>query len=319
MGDDSLRRARGGRAHGRGDPLAVSGSPDDLRRSVALDATDRFPFIATLRGWGVLAGFVLLTLPLMPVQAVLKRVSASGARALPFWYHRQVCRLLGIRLTVSGQPVRNTPVLLIANHSSWLDIPVLSAAAPVSFIAKREVGTWPGISALARLQRTVFVDRERRTSVGETAREISDRLAAGDTLVLFAEGTSSDGNRVLPFRSSLFGAVIGRRRDALDESPGGPGQALLSAGASVQTVALVYTRRHGVPLGRAERVHVGWYGDMDMIPHAWTLLRSGPLDVTVAFGPPVPIGSVADRKALARSTEAEIRGAVAQLLRSGGS
>ncbi len=93
-----------------------------------------------------MAGFATLTLPLMPVQAVLLRTTSRGARAFPHWYHRQVCRLLGIRLQIEGAVARDRPVLVVANHSSWLDIPVLSAVAPVSFIAKKEVGGWPFVS-----------------------------------------------------------------------------------------------------------------------------------------------------------------------------
>jgi 1-acyl-sn-glycerol-3-phosphate acyltransferase len=253
----------------------------------------------------VLAGFTALTLPLMPVQAVLLRASGRGARAFPHWYHRQVCRLLGIRLQVDGAVAAGKPVLLVANHTSWLDIPVLSAVAPVSFIAKKEVGGWPFVSSLARLQRSVFVDRTRRTAVGETTSEMSARLAAGDTLVLFAEGTSSDGNRVLPLRTSLFGAVL----------PGEKGGEVPPE-AVVQTCAIVYARLHGLPLGRAGRPFIGWYGDMEMGGHAWNLLKSGPLDVQIALGPPVAIGSFSDRKALARHVEIELRRSVVRLLRN---
>jgi lyso-ornithine lipid O-acyltransferase len=252
----------------------------------------------------ILTGFAMLTLPLMPVQALLLRTSIRGARMLPHWYHRQVCRLLGIRLAIDGSIARGTPVLIVANHSSWLDIPILSAVAPVSFIAKKEVSGWPFVSQLARLQRSVFVDRTRRTAVGETASEMSARLASGDALVLFAEGTSTDGNRVLPLRTSLFGAVWpnGRR--------GG-----LPGGTVVQTCAVVYAKLHGLPIGRAGRPTVGWYGDMAMGSHAWDLLRAGPLDVRIVAGPPVSIDSFADRKALARHMEIELRQAVVRLLR----
>src|SRR5690606_10062293 len=163
--------------------------------------------MGTFRAASILTGFFALTVPLMPVQAALLRLSSAGARRFPHWYHRQVCRLIGVRLTIEGRVAADRPVLLISNHTSWLDIPVLSAVAPVSFVAKKEVGRWPFVSSLARLQRTVFVDRERRSAVGETTGEIMARLADGDTIVLFAEGTSSDGNRVLPFKTSLFAAA----------------------------------------------------------------------------------------------------------------
>lgn len=260
--------------------------------------------IDTLRGFYILTMFALLTLPLMPVQALLLRTHLPSARKFPNWYHRQVCRLFGIRITTEGALAPGKAVLLVSNHTSWLDIPVLSAVAPVSFVAKREVGTWPGVSALARLQRSVFVDRQRRSAAGDSASEIQDRLAQGDAIVLFAEGTSSDGNRVLPFKTSLFGAVKSQRPGALPETH-----------AVVQTVALVYTKLHGIPLGRADRVRVGWYGDMEMTSHAWEVLRAGPLDVTVRIGAPVALHEFADRKALARHTEREVRENVLRVLR----
>lgn len=261
--------------------------------------------MSSLRAGAILGGFLGLTLPLMPVQALLVRTSPRLARRLPNWYHRQVCRLIGVRLEIEGEVVRDRPVLLVANHTSWLDIPVLSALAPVSFVAKREVGGWPFVSSLARLQRTVFVDRERRTSVGETASEILARLADGDAIVLFAEGTSTDGNRVLAFKTALFAAV-----KPTDAGTGAP------ADAVVQTVSLVYTRLHGVPLGRADRPLVGWYGDMEMQGHAWQLLKAGPLDVRIRVGQPIPLDHFGDRKQLARLSEEAVREGVVGILRA---
>ena len=260
-------------------------------------------FSGPLRGGLVFAAFLALTLPLMPVQAILKRTSTRSARLFPHWYHRQVCRILGIRISVHGQLAPNNSVLLVSNHSSWLDIPILSAVAPVSFVAKREVGGWPGVGILARLQRTVFVDRTRRTATGRTTGEIAERLAAGDNVVLFAEGTSTDGNRVLPFRSSLFGAAIPNSTTVGDAAP------------VLQTVSIVYTHIHGVPLSRADRPLTAWYGDMDMLPHGWGVLQAGPLNVVVAIGTPVQLAAGVDRKALAHEAQQAVRQEVAKLLR----
>ncbi len=264
--------------------------------------------MSNIRASAILAAFFLLTVPLMPVQAVLTKVSRRAARRFPHWYHRQVCRLLGVHLNVKGEVVGDRPVLLVSNHTSWLDIPVLSAVAPVSFVAKKEVGSWPFVSSLARLQRTVFVDRNRRHTTGEAADEIMERLNQGDAIVLFAEGTSSDGNRVLPFKTSLFGAVKPGGRDVRGDAP--------AADAVVQTIAVVYTHLHGVPLGRADRPRVGWYGDMQMQSHAWEVLRSGPLAVTVTVGPPVPLSEFTDRKELALVSERQVRRNVHAVLRS---
>lgn len=255
-----------------------------------------------VRGWLILAGFFALTTPLMPVQALLLRVAPDAARRFPNWYHKKVCRLLGVTLDIEGDVASDRPVLLVCNHASWLDIPVLSALAPVSFVAKKEVASWPFVAWLAKLQRSVFVDRARRQATGEAADAIMARLAQGDTIVLFAEGTSSDGARVLPFKTSLFGAV--KRPDTPAEHR-----------VVVQTAAIVYTHLYGVPIARADRPRIGWYGDMEMTAHAWRLLKTGPIRVRIKVGPPKPLDEFIDRKALAISAERAIRRDVHAILR----
>lgn len=93
--------------------------------------------MSAIRAGRILAGFFALTVPLMPVQALFVRFSPKLARTFPNWYHRQVCRLLGIKFTIEGKVAAGRPVLIVSNHTSWLDIPVISAVAPVSFVAKR--------------------------------------------------------------------------------------------------------------------------------------------------------------------------------------
>jgi 1-acyl-sn-glycerol-3-phosphate acyltransferase len=161
----------------------------------------------SVRAFIVLAAFFAFTLPLMPLQLLFLWTGSRYARSFPHWYHRQVCRIIGIRLNIDGNIARDHGVLLISNHVSWVDIPVLSAVAPVSFVAKQEVSTWPFVSWLAKLQRSVFVDRNRKSEVTGKANEILERLKAGDHVVLFAEGTSSDGNSVVSFKTPLFAAA----------------------------------------------------------------------------------------------------------------
>lgn len=256
-----------------------------------------------VRAFLVLATFFAFTIPLMPLQLLFVRTGSRFARTFPHWYHRQVCRIIGVRLNVEGEIARSQGVLIVSNHVSWLDITVLSAVAPVSFVAKQEVSTWPFVKWLAKLQRSVFVDRERRSEVGTKANEILDRLEAGDHIVLFAEGTSSDGNMVVPFRTALFAAA---------KPPGGHAT---GSNVSVQTLALTYTKLYGLPLGRRGRPQVAWYGDMDMASHAWKLLGLGPLDASIRIGPPVPLDDFPDRKALARYAEDKVRSDVVALLR----
>ena len=253
--------------------------------------------IGSLRASVLLAVFMAVTLPLMLVQYAFLKLGLRQAKTLPHGYHKFVCRLLGIRVHVNGELDPSRPVLLVSNHVSWLDITALSAVAPVSFVAKSEVGTWPFVSWLAKLQRSVFIDRSRRTLVKDKAGEIAERLANGDNIVLFAEGTSSDGNRILPFRSYLFSAASMAPSPANDNGPE----------AVVQTVAIAYTHLHGLPILRHERPLVAWYGEMDMMSHAWNVLKSGPLDVTVRLGEPVRLASLRDRKQLAAFSEAQVR------------
>jgi lyso-ornithine lipid O-acyltransferase len=244
----------------------------------------------------VAAALVAMTLMLIPLQWISIVLRAPTRRLIPVGYHRAVCALLGIRIRVIGQRTRAQPLLLVANHSSWLDVPVITAVAPVVFVAKREVASWPLLGLLAKLQRSVFVDRERRHKTLEVNAQIAQRLAAGDPVVLFGEGTSSDGNRVLPFRTALIGAA----QDALAAAtPGG--------GVMIQPLSIAYVGLDGLPLGRQHRPLAAWYGDMDFVSHFRGLLRHGALDVVVSWGEPIPYLAGSDRKAVARSLESRVR------------
>ncbi len=253
--------------------------------------------LRNLRASVLLAVFLAVTLPLMLLQYLLINLGLKQAKTLPGFYHGLVCRILGIRVHVSGQFDTTRPVFVVANHISWLDMSALSTVAPVSFVAKSEVGSWPFFSQLAKLQRSVFVDRKRRTLVKDQAGEIAERLAKGDNIVLFAEGTSSDGNRVLPFRSSLFSAASFSAKAANDNGPD----------VVVQTVAIAYTHLHGLPILRHERPLVAFYGEMNMLSHAWNVLKSGPLDISLSISDPVPLSSLSGRKELAAFSEARVR------------
>jgi 1-acyl-sn-glycerol-3-phosphate acyltransferase len=244
--------------------------------------------MAWLRAAFLVAAFLILTLLLMPVQWLLLKLGSRAARTFPNRYHRMVAALFGIHIRKIGRPVTGEGVLMVANHTSWADIIIFSAAAPLSFVSKAEVARWPLFGTLARLQRTVFVERTRRSATGESRDEIRERLLAGDTLLLFPEGTSHDGNTVLPFKSALLGAA----------------EAVLANGqhVKVQPVSAAFTGLHGLPMGRETRPLFAWYGDMEMVPHLWEALKAGPLDVVVQFHPPFSL-DVMDRKTLAKKAQ----------------
>lgn len=228
--------------------------------------------------------YLTLTVALMPVQAVSVALRLSLAERLPRVYHRMCARILGIQVVVRGRRVRERPVLFAANHISYLDITALGAVVTGCFIAKSEVASWPLFGVLAKLQRSVFIAR-RRSAVARHGDQIAQRLDHGDNLILFPEGTSGDGSRVLPFKSALF-SVAERR----------PGEKLLT----VQPVSIAYTRLNGVPLGRGLRPFFAWYGDMELAPHLWTVAALGQLTVEVEFHPPVTLEEAGSRKELAR-------------------
>jgi 1-acyl-sn-glycerol-3-phosphate acyltransferase len=170
----------------------------------------------------------------------------------------------------------------------------------VAFVAKREVSGYPVVGVIAKLMRTVFVDRTRRHQTPEVNAAIAERLSEGHPVVLFAEGTSSDGNRVLEFRSALIGAVA-----QVD-----PAHAVL-----LQPASIGYTRIQGIPMGRQHRPLVAWYGDLDFTPHFKEFVRRGVVDVTVTFGTAVPYDRNTDRKSAARSIEDTVRDLTAGALR----
>jgi len=244
----------------------------------------------------VTTAVAVITVALIPAQWLSVRLELPSRRSIPGIYHRMICRLLGVRITEIGACQPGRPLLVVSNHTSWLDIPVITAVSPVVFVAKREVATWPLFGLLARLQRSVFVDRDRRHKVAEVNAEIAERLGAGDPVVLFAEGTSSDGNRVLPFRTALIGAA----RNVLARQ----GRA---EGVYVQPLSVAYTCLHGIAMGRYRRPVVAWYGSLDLVPHVGALMRHGAIDVVLTWGDPIACDGGTDRKLLARQLETVVR------------
>ena len=256
------------------------------------------PLVGEVRLALALVAVAAWTLLLAPFQwlflrrPVLRRWSA-GARWLPHLYHRVTAPLIGARVHVNGTLARERPLLLLANHVSWLDIPVLSAVAPVSFVAKAEMHGWPVFGWLARAQRTVFVNRADRRGAGRQANALARRLADGDVMVLFAEGTTSDGTRVLPFNASLLGAASALVRE------GTP--------VTVQPVALTYTRAQGMAAGVHGLRRIGWPGTVGLVPHLPDTVREGGLDVHVSFGAPIAFEAASARKAVAGEAHGAIR------------
>ena len=228
-----------------------------------------------------LAVYLAWTIAMLPPQLLALALGRPLVDRIPLIYHRGVCRILGIRLERRGNVSPARPTLFVCNHVSYLDIEALGALTTGCFVAKSEVASWPVIGLLARLQRSVFIERRRSRAAGQRD-ALAKRLEDGDNIILFPEGTSSDGTRVLPFKSALFAAAADAR---------GP--------LTVQPVSIAYTGLNGSPLSPEQRSHVAWYGDAELPGHLWRFLGLGTLTVTVEFHAPVAARDFPTRKALA--------------------
>ncbi|GBQ26078.1 1-acyl-sn-glycerol-3-phosphate acyltransferase [Gluconacetobacter azotocaptans DSM 13594] len=234
-----------------------------------------------------------------------------------------LCRLLSLDIRVIGTRAGSVggararargerPVIYVSNHASWLDVPVLGTILPSVFVAKGDIGNWPIMGTVSRIGRTIFVSRQRSTT-GRERDEMVGRLIGGDNLVLFPEGTSSDGSRVLPFMSAFFAiAKMPALRKGMDVDPPmltyAPGMAPL-----IQPVSLVYDRLDGLNVNRVRRAVFSWYGDMDLAPHVWQLAQWRSMRATVLLHPALDPDDFPSRKALAQAAWNAVAGGAARL------
>ncbi|HEY8006238.1 MAG TPA: lysophospholipid acyltransferase family protein [Methylocella sp.] len=240
----------------------------------------------------LLAMFVFLCLT--PLQWVALRRRWPLRRWFPVAFGRTLANLL--RLDVCAECAAppgshpQEPRLIAANHVSWLDILAFCSVEPVCFLAKREIGAWPLISTFARLQETVFVDRQRRHAIPSTNAAMAQRMLSGRPMLLFPEATTGDGTALRKFHSSHFAAA----RDLLSAASG-------VERVLVQPVAI----RYSTPAA-------AWFGDATLLPHIWSVLKGEPIRCDLIFGKPFPYERGDDRK-IAASRAAS---AVALLLAS---
>lgn len=239
-----------------------------------------------LRAFAFVAAMTLAFIFAVPLQVLARRRGWPIQHDIQTGFCRMICAIIGVRVTPHGAPPEKAPRFVVANHVSWTDIIALASLHPFVFLAKSEVANWPALGVLARLQGTIFVDRGARADIARVNDALAGALREGRDIVVFPEGTSSDGTRVLPFNAGHFGAL---RAFGVD--------------VAVAPVAIRYT-------DRARQIDVGWYGDMTFLPHLWRLMRRGGVECRIAFGEGIdPRGM--DRKALAAETEEKVRALLA--------
>ena len=226
--------------------------------------------------------FLLLTLALLPFQLIIFFLIKKFAYIIPYFYHKLCRRVFGIKIKIFGKVPINSPVFLISNHASYLDIVILGSLFKASFVAKKEVAKWPLLGILAKLQNTIFIDR-RISSLKSQENEIIKHLNEKKNLVIFPEGTSSDGNKVLPFKSSLFN-IFERN---------------LNSKISIQTVTIVYKKINGKLLNYTDRKNITWHSNMDLITNIFNVLKKFNIEIEVIFNEKLLPGKEYDRKKIA--------------------
>jgi len=251
-----------------------------------------------LRGAFKIVVFLAMVTMLVPCALLYKWRYPNDALRLPMIFHRHLLRLLNIKVRIYGGPCALAPVFFVSNHSSYLDIPVLGALLPASFVAKAEVARWPLFGFLAKVQNTLFIER-RSTRAADQRTKLHDHLVKKHNLILFPEGTSTDGLTVLPFKSSLFG-IVENAAEGIEPV--------------VQPISITCTEKDGRPILRRERDEYAWYGDMTLEPHLWAVFQRARFTVEVIFHKPLSPKDFSDRKSLAMACQIEVSRGIEQSL-----
>ena len=225
---------------------------------------------------------------LLRLRARLFFVRHDGRPAVVRAWARAVAAVIGLRVDASG-PVPRPPCLVVANHVSYLDIIVLGTKVPAVLVAKSDVANWPIIGTLCRAAGTLFIDRASRFRLPSVLAEMARVLDTGGAIIVFQEGTSTDGRRVQAFRSSALEPVA-------------------AGGYPVQYAALFYQTGIGMP--PAEQA-VCWWGDMTLVDHLWRLLALPSVTARLRFG--ADPGGARDRRTLALRLHAAVAGSLADI------
>ena len=229
---------------------------------------------------------IFLVFPIGWIQSCLQFLKPRPAfYVFPQWLCKAVLAVLDVKLIVRGEKCVDHPMLFVPNHSSYLDIVVMQAVIGASFISKVEVKRWPVFGWLAQIQGTIFIHRNR----GEAKQQsdaLAERLKKGGDLILFAEGTTGDGCRILSVKSSLLGVA--------------------QFAKAVQPISIAFTGLDGLPPGRTHRWFYAWIGDESLVPHMLRVLGMGDMQLTITFHEPIR-DELTNRKLLAHRIETTLR------------
>ena len=231
--------------------------------------------------------FTIVVLMLIASSILFGEIIPPIKKWLPVLFHKILLWLLSLeveRIGITDQSYKSN--LFISNHLSYLDIPILGSKHPLRFVAKSEVKSWPLFGFLAKKGRSIFIRRSRTDSFNQK-NKILDVLSSGEKVFIFPEGTTSDGNRVIGFKSSSFSSVENQN-------------------FIIQPIVIVYSDFNGIPINRWLRPMIAWYGDMDLQPHLYKLVRLEPIKVKLIYLEPVNTQNFKNRKDLSNHLEDKI-------------
>lgn len=231
-------------------------------------------------------GWILL---MLPVLLVYQMVNKKNIDNFYLYFHKGACRIFALRCRITGQVSAHKPTLFLSNHISYLDVIVLGAFTPAYFIAKSEVANWPLFGTLAKLQNTLFFER-KGNKVRSQLEIMTSHFNDKKNLLLFAEGTSTEGEHVEAFKSSLLHSVEKAREEVL-----------------IQPVTISYTRYKNKPMDRNTRDHFAWYGAMPFGAHFFSAAGLSKADVSVIYHQPIKLSDFETRKDCARHCFTQVR------------
>ena len=230
--------------------------------------------------------FIILTLKLIFLKVLVQMVSKKLAIKLVQFFHKLVLWFINIDVEVTGVDYSHkVATLYVSNHLSYIDIPILGSLINAKFIAKAEISSWPFIGFLSRIGNTIFINRNLKF-LKKNKTIIFEQMSKGENLILFPEGTTSDGIRVLNFKSSLFSSLENRN-------------------IMIQPIVIYYKSVNGIPLNRWLKPIIAWYGDMDMLGHLKNLLQVRKVNARITFHPLIKTSGL-DRKKICNYSRKQV-------------
>ena len=239
--------------------------------------------------------FLIIT-ALAPIQYILVKIKLRSRMYIPIIFHKILLKILGIEVKLIGQKASIRPLILAGNHTSYIDIIILGSIMPICFIAKQEIKSWFLFGFLAKLQNTIFIKRKNLRTL-ENIKNINKDLGSESAIVLFPEGTTNSGKKVLNFKSSLFNLFESNNTLRL------------------QNFSLCYTHVNDMPIDNRIRPKISWYGDMNIIAHLSNFLKLSSVNATVVLHPVMSLKGL-DRKTISLSSIKQVKEGIALAIKS---